>query len=704
MDFILNNLLDNKIEFLKGVGPKRAAILNKELNIYTYNDLLNYFPFRHIDKSRIYNVTEIDNDNIYYQIAGRIDNIKSFGSPRLTRITANLTDETGTIELVWFKGLKWIKTRFLPNQKYLLFGKASSFNNKFNFVHPDIEDFNPDDFTQGESLQGVYNTTEMMKTQGLGTKSIAKLVKTLLFQVKESIQEVFPKYILEKETLISRSAAYFNIHLPSDPHQLQLSVNRLKFEEHFFFQLQLLHNKKNRELYVKGYPFKVVGKYFNDFYANHLPFPLTNAQKRVIREIRQDLGAGTQMNRLLQGDVGSGKTIVALMVMLIALDNGFQAALMAPTEILAAQHLDTIQKLLENMPVEIALLTGSTKARQRKIIHEGLQSSKLQILIGTHALIEENVQFKQLGITVIDEQHRFGVAQRARMQEKHDIPPHILVMTATPIPRTLAMTQYGDLNNSRIDEMPPGRKMVETRHLYQNQRLQMIGFLKKQIGYGRQIYIVYPLIRESEKLDLINLMEGYESLLRDFPEPDYRICMVHGQMKAADKDFEMQRFVKGQAHIMVATTVIEVGVNIPNASVMVIEHADRFGLSQLHQLRGRVGRGADQSYCLLMTDFKLTAEAKRRMATMVRTNDGFEIAEVDLQLRGPGETQGTRQSGQIEFKLGNLLQDEKLIKYVRHLVNQILDDDPQLLKPDNQILKSHFEKIFKKTFDWSRIS
>jgi ATP-dependent DNA helicase RecG len=431
---------------------------------------------------------------------------------------------------------------------------------------------------------------------------------------------------------------------------------------------------------------------------------LTNAQKRVIKEIRHDLGAGTQMNRLLQGDVGSGKTIVALMVMLIALDNGYQAALMAPTEILAAQHLQTIQTLLEKMPVEIALLTGSTKAKQRKIIHEGLQNGTLQILIGTHALIEENVQFKQLGITIIDEQHRFGVAQRARMQEKNDIPPHILVMTATPIPRTLAMTQYGDLNNSRIDEMPPGRKMVETRHLYQHQRLQMIGFLKKQIAIGRQIYIVYPLIHESEKLDLINLMEGYESLLRDFPEPDYRICMVHGQMKAADKDFEMQRFVKGQAHIMVATTVIEVGVNIPNASVMVIEHADRFGLSQLHQLRGRVGRGADQSYCLLMTDFKLTAEAKKRMATMVRTNDGFEIAEVDLQLRGPGETQGTRQSGQIEFKLGNLLQDEKLIKYVRHLVNQMLDEDPQLLKPENQIMKTHFEKIFKKTFDWSRIS
>lgn len=700
----MNNLLENKIEFLKGVGPRRAVVLNKELNIFTFGDLLNYFPFRHIDKSRIHTVVEIDNDNVYYQLAGRIENMKSFGSPRITRITATLTDETGSIELVWFKGLKWIRSRFLPQQKYLLFGKASAFNNKFNFVHPDIEDFIPEDFTQGESLQGVYNSTETMKSQGLGTKQIARLVKTLLFQVKDMIAEVFPQYILDNEKLISRSTAYFNIHLPSDSMMLRSAVNRLKFEEHFFFQLQLLHNKKNRELYIKGFPFSVIGNYFNDFYNNHLPFPLTNAQKRVIKEIRIDLGSGTQMNRLLQGDVGSGKTIVALMVMLIALDNGYQAAMMAPTEILAAQHLETIQKLLEKMPVEIALLTGSTKAKQRKIIHEDLQSGKLQILIGTHALIEENVQFKQLGITIIDEQHRFGVAQRARMQEKNNTPPHILVMTATPIPRTLAMTQYGDLNNSRIDEMPPGRKMVETRHLYQNQRLQMIGFLKKQIAAGRQIYIVYPLIRESEKLDLINLMEGYESLLRDFPEPDYRICMVHGQMKAADKDFEMQRFVKGQAHIMVATTVIEVGVNIPNASVMVIEHADRFGLSQLHQLRGRVGRGADQSYCLLMTDFKLTAEAKKRMATLVRTNDGFEIAEVDLQLRGPGETQGTRQSGQIEFKLGNLLQDEKLIKHVRQLVNQLLDDDPQLLNQENQVMKEHFEKIFKKTFDWSRIS
>ncbi len=698
------SLLDTKIEFLKGVGPKRAAFLNKELNIFTFNDLLNYFPFRHIDKSRIYKVSEIVDDSIYYQLVGKVDNVKSFGSPRITRITASFTDESGSIELVWFKGLKWIKSRFICQQKYLLFGKASVFNNMYNFVHPDIDDYNPEDFTQGESLQGVYYSTETLKTQGLGSRQIAKLIKTLLFQVKDHIQEVLPKYILDNEVLTQRAEAFWNIHLPAGTQDLNRSVKRLKFEEYFFFQLQILHNKKNRELYVKGYPFKVVGSYFNDFYANYLPFQLTEAQKRVIKEIRLDLGSGMQMNRLLQGDVGSGKTIVALMVMLIALDNGFQAALMAPTEILANQHYISICALLEKMPVEIALLTGSTKAKHRNIIHENLQNGKLQILIGTHALIEENVQFHHLGITIIDEQHRFGVAQRARMQEKNEYPPHILVMTATPIPRTLAMTQYGDLNQSRIDELPPGRKPVETIHLFQNQRLKMLGFIRKQIAAGRQIYIVYPLIRESEKLDLIHLEEGYESLLRDFPEPEYRICMVHGQMKAADKDFEMQRFVKGQAHIMVATTVIEVGVNISNASVMVIEHADRFGLSQLHQLRGRVGRGADQSYCLLMTDFKLTGEAKSRMATMVRTNDGFEIAEVDLQLRGPGETQGTRQSGQLEFKLGNLLQDENLIKNIRGLVNQLLDVDPQLLRPENQITKEHFEKLFKKTFDWSRVS
>jgi ATP-dependent DNA helicase RecG len=697
-------LLENKIEFLKGVGPKRALLLNKELNIFTFDDLLNYFPFRYIDKSRIYKATEIDNDNVYYQLAGTVDQIKQIGNGHAGRITARFNDDSGSIELVWFKGLKWIKTRFEPGKKYIVFGKASVFSNRFNFVHPEIEDYNPEDFTQGESLQGVYNSTEKMKNQGLGTRQIAKLIKTLLFSVHETIGEVFPTYLIDQEKLMSRKDAYWNIHLPADSTQLQFAIQRLKFEEHFFFQLHVLHNKKNREEYIKGFRFGVVGNYFNEFYNNHMPFSLTEAQKRVIREIRTDLGSGQQMNRLLQGDVGSGKTIVALMIMLLALDNGFQAALMAPTEILANQHYIGIRELLNKMQIEVALLTGSTKLAQRRILHEGLQSGRIQIIIGTHALIEDNVQFKQLGLIIIDEQHRFGVAQRARMLEKNDTPPHFLVMTATPIPRTLAMTQYGDLNQSRIDELPPGRKAVETFHLYHNQRLKMIGFLRKKIAEGRQVYVVYPLIRESEKMDLINLMEGFESLLRDFPEPEYRICMVHGQMKSADKEFEMQRFVKGQAHIMVATTVIEVGVNIPNASVMVIEHADRFGLSQLHQLRGRVGRGADQSYCMLMTDFKLTTDARSRMETMVRTNDGFEIAEADLQLRGPGDTQGTRQSGQIEFKLGNLLLDEALIKSVRQTVNQLLDADPALNSPEHQSMKERFRQIFKKTYDWSRIS
>lgn len=697
------SLLDKKIEFLKGVGPKKALLLQKELQVYTYSDLLHCFPFRYVDKSMIHKAADIADETVYYQLVGKVSNLKTHGAPRATRITATFTDESGSIELVWFKGLSWVKTRFQPGKSYVIFGKASVFNNKFNFVHPEVEDYNPDDFTLGESLQGVYNTTEPLKNSGLGTRQLAKLIKTLLFQVQGYIPEVLPEAILEKNKLISREQALFNIHLPADSSILQQSVTRLKFEEYFFFQLQLLRNKMQHDQVIRGFTFSKVGGLFNDFYAHHLPFPLTNAQKRVIREIRSDLGSGRQMNRLLQGDVGSGKTIVALMVMLLALDNGYQAALMAPTEILATQHYESLRSLLEKMPVKIALLTGSTKPAARKVIHRELQDGRLNILIGTHALIEEAVVFQKLGLVVIDEQHRFGVAQRARMYEKSQVPPHILVMTATPIPRTLAMTQYGDLDYSQIDELPPGRKPIETLHLYHEKRLRMIGFLKKQIALGRQVYIVYPLIKESEKLDLINLNEGYQALLRDFPEPEYRICVVHGQLKTEDKEFEMQRFIKGQAHIMVATTVIEVGVNIPNASVMVIEHADRFGLSQLHQLRGRVGRGADQSYCILMTDFKLTADGRKRMQTMVETTDGFKIAEVDLQLRGPGETQGTRQSGALAFKLGNLAADEALIKLVRSTVTQLLEGDPKLQQPEHERTRRHFEQLFSKQFDWSLI-
>jgi ATP-dependent DNA helicase RecG len=699
----LQDILSNKIEFLKGVGPKRAAVLNKEAGIITFDDLLNYFPFRYIDKSRIYKIAEINNDNTYYQLVGTISNMKSHGAARASRITAHFRDDSGSIELVWFKGLKWIKDKFEPGKEYLLFGKATVFNNKFNFVHPDIELLNPDDISQGESLQGVYPTTENMKNQGLGTKQLVRLIKTLLVQVKDLIPEALPAYLINQQKLMPRADAYYNIHLPDNSRSMQQAINRLKFEEHFLFQLQLLGTKKKREMTSPGFVFTSVGKYFNDFYAKQLPFELTEAQKRVIREIRHDLGRGRQMNRLLQGDVGSGKTIVALMCMLLALDNGFQAALMAPTEILANQHFASISKLLNGMPVEVALLTGSTKAAARRKIDAELKSGSLNIIIGTHALIEETVVFDKLGLVIIDEQHRFGVAQRARFWEKSEMPPHILVMTATPIPRTLAMTQYGDLDTSRIDELPPGRKSIVTKHLYQNQRLKAIGFLKQQIAEGRQVYIVYPLIKESQKLDLINLTEGLQALERDFPAPEYQICQVHGQMKAEDKEWEMQRFIKRQAHIMVATTVIEVGVDIPNASVMVIEHADRFGLAQLHQLRGRVGRGAEQSYCLLITDFNLTADGRKRMETMVRTNDGFEIAEVDLELRGPGETQGTRQSGQLEFKLGNLIKDEKLIKHCRSLAGKLLEDDPRLQKTEHWQLKKQLEKQFKSNFDWSLV-
>ena len=699
----MSDLLQTKIEYLKGVGPKRAELLNKELGVFTFHDLLDYFPFRYIDRSQIHKVRQICDDTVYYQLVGTVSNMQTFGNPRVTRITATFTDETGSIELVWFKGLKWIKNRFLPGKKYLIFGKASVFNNRFNFTHPDVEDYDPNDVVVGEALQGVYNTTEKMKNAGLGTKQLAKLIKTCVLQVWNLIPEVLPESLVLHDKLLPRREAYYKIHLPSNSNDIQRATARLKYEEHFFFQLRLLIHKKDRERNTKSVVFQTVGNYFNTFYKEHLPFPLTNAQKRVIREIRADLKSGHQMNRLLQGDVGSGKTIVALMVMLLALDNGFQAALMAPTEILATQHLETLRAQLEGMNVHFALLTGSTKNSERKQILADLASGDLQIIIGTHALIEDTVVFRNLGLCIIDEQHRFGVAQRASFWDKTKFPPHTLVMTATPIPRTLAMTQYGDLDVSKIDELPPGRKPVKTVHVFQEQRLNIIGFMKKQIAEGHQIYVVYPLIKESEKMDLINLQEGYEAMLRDFPEPDYHISVVHGQMKADDKDWEMQRFVRGETHIMIATTVIEVGVNVPNASVMIIENANRFGLSQLHQLRGRVGRGAEQSYCVLITDHKLTGEGKKRMETMVRTNDGFEIAEADLQLRGPGETQGTRQSGMIEMKIGDFQHDEPIIRHTRRMANLLLDSDPTLSKPEHYATKTYFSQQFERDFDWSRI-
>lgn len=697
------NLLQTNISYLKGVGPRRAELLGKELKVFTFQDMLNQFPFRYVDKSQIHKVSQVCDDVVYYQLIGTVTNVQLVGTPRATRATAWFTDDTGSIELVFFRGLKWIKDRFKPGVKYVLFGKASEFNHNYNFVHPDIEEYHPNDPLVGEGLQGVYNTTEKLKDNGLGTRQIAKMQRQILQQVMDVIPETLPEWLLRRENLIPRKYAYYQIHIPSNNLEIMQATRRLKYEEHLFFQLRWLRAKKRRESLRQGYVFETVGDYFNDFYKNHLPFPLTNAQKRVIREIRVDLGSGHQMNRLLQGDVGSGKTIVALMVMLLALDNGYQACMMAPTEILATQHYATLRALLKDMPVSFALLTGSTKTKERREIYRSLEDGSLQIVVGTHALIEEKVVFKHLGLAIIDEQHRFGVEQRSRFWDKTEKPPHTLVMTATPIPRTLAMTQYGDLDVSKIDELPPGRKPVQTFHLYDDDRYRIMMFMKQQIAKGRQVYVVYPLIKESEKTDMIALQEGYEALLRDFPEPEYKISVCHGQLKPEDKDFEMQRFVTRNTQIMVATTVIEVGVNVPNASVMVIENANRFGLSQLHQLRGRVGRGADQSFCILVTDHKLTADGKKRMDTMCQTNDGFEIAEVDLELRGPGETSGLRQSGQIEMMIGDLQKDGELIPQVREAAIMLLNDDPRLAKPENRMLREHYKELFAQSFDWSQI-
>ena len=697
------NLLHTNISYLKGVGPKKAEILGKELKVFTFMDMLNQFPFRYIDKSQIHQVAQVNDDVVYYQLIGTISNVQLIGAPRATRATARFTDDSGSIEIVFFRGLKWIKNRFKPGVKYVLFGKASEFNHNYNFVHPEIEEYNPHDPLVGEGLQGVYNTTEKMKDHGLGTRQIAKLQRQILQQVIDLIPETLPANLLQQEQLIPRKYAYYQIHVPANNIEIQQATRRLKYEEHLFFQLKLLRSKKRRESLMQGYVFGQVGDYFNTFYSKHLPFPLTNAQKRVIREIRIDLGSGHQMNRLLQGDVGSGKTIVALMVMLLALDNGYQACMMAPTEILATQHYATLKEQLKDMPVKFALLTGSTKTKERREIYSGLEDGSLQIIVGTHALIEEKVVFKNLGLAIIDEQHRFGVEQRSKFWEKTEKPPHTLVMTATPIPRTLAMTQYGDLDVSKIDELPPGRKPVETYHVYDDDRYRIMMFMKQQIAKGRQIYVVYPLIKESEKTDMIALQEGYEALLRDFPEPEYKISVCHGQLKPEDKDFEMQRFITKNTQIMVATTVIEVGVNVPNATVMIIENANRFGLSQLHQLRGRVGRGAEQSYCILVTDHKLTADGKTRMKTMCATNDGFQIAEVDLELRGPGETGGLRQSGQIEMLIGDLQKDGALIPQVREAAIRLLNDDPKLIKPENRMLREHYKELFAQAFDWSQI-
>ncbi|SEO66446.1 ATP-dependent DNA helicase RecG [Mucilaginibacter gossypiicola] len=698
------NPFQTPLVYLKGVGQSRAEVLKKELELHTFEDLLRHFPFRYIDRTRFYKVREIREELPYVQVLARIINKEVVGEKQSRRLVVKAKDDTGIIELVWFKGINWIEKTIIPGKVYILFGKPGFFNMMPQMAHPEMELYVPGAQKQGNlSLQPVYNSTEKLKQFSLDTKGIQKLTAVLLDLHAKDIRENLPLYIINQFKLLNRADAYRNIHFPGDATLLNEALIRLKFEELFFLQLKLLKNKLLHTQKFKGNVFDKVGHYFNEFYHNKLPFTLTDPQKRVLKEIRQDTQRGIQMNRLLQGDVGSGKTVVALMSMLIAIDNGFQTCIMAPTEILATQHYQTIKGLVGDDFIEVALLTGSTKQKERKVLHQKLEDGDLKILVGTHALIEDKVQFKNLGFVVIDEQHRFGVEQRSKLWRKNIIPPHILVMTATPIPRTLAMTLYGDLDVSVIDQLPAGRKPIKTVHFYENQRLRMFGFMKQEIALGRQVYVVYPLIQESEKLDLKNLEDGIEAMSREFPKPQYQLSIVHGKMKPADKDFEMQRFIKHETQIMVATTVIEVGVNVPNASVMIIENAERFGLSQLHQLRGRVGRGAEQSYCILMSSHKLSNDGKIRLDTMVKTNNGFEISEIDLQLRGPGNIEGTQQSGVIDLKLANLATDQELLFKVRKCVETIFEKDPQLAHPENQILHHAFE-VKNAGLSWDKIS
>ena len=692
---------DTNIEFLKGVSPQKAVLFNKELEIFTYADLLQYYPFRHEDRTKFYKISEVNDELPFVQIKGVIRKIEILGASRKQRLRAYLLDETGEIELVWFKAVQWMHKNLKTGVPYVVFGKATKFASKYNIAHPELEVLTPTHEQKGY-LQPVYHSTEKLKYNFLDNKAIAKLQKVLLTQCKDKIPETLPVDIIEQFKLMSKRDAILYIHFPPSNDILSKARYRLKFEELFYVQLRLLKLKLTRQKIYKGITFKGASL-LTKFYNEHLSFDLTNAQKRVIHEIYGDMGSGKQMNRLLQGDVGSGKTIVAFICMMIAIDGGTQATMMAPTEILANQHYDGLKPFADAMGLEIALLTGSSKKKVRKVIHENLENGKLHILIGTHALLEDKVKFHQLGLAIVDEQHRFGVAQRSKLWGKNQTTyPHMLVMTATPIPRTLAMTVYGDLDVSVIDELPSGRKPIQTVHRYDANRLRVNGFIKEQMGEGRQIYIVYPLIEESEKLDLKDLMDGYESICRAFPEVP--ISIVHGKMKSEAKDYEMQRFIKGETKIMVATTVIEVGVNVPNASVMIVENAERFGLAQLHQLRGRVGRGADQSYCILMSSYKLSREARTRLATMVRTNNGFEIADVDLKLRGPGDVSGTQQSGVTDLIIADLGKDGQLLQVARTAVVALLEKDPQLEKDENAMIKRQIDRQKKSTINWSRIS
>jgi len=679
--------LQTSIEYLKGVGPNRAQLFREELQIKTFQDLLHFFPNRYIDRSTFYSVAKLPQTPTEIQLKGKIISLTTVAQKRGKRLVAKFQDESGVLELVWFRGIQWIKSSLQLHQNYVIFGRINWYKGHPTMPHPELE--LEEDFQQGVKglFYPVYPSTEKLINKGISQRLVQKLVASLLEKTLGQLGETLPQYTLQHLQLISKAEALKQIHFPASQSLLSRAQLRLKFEEFFYIQLQLILKNLQRKQKIKGHVFAEVGTNFLTFYNDQLPFRLTDAQKRVIKEIRFDLGSGRQMNRLLQGDVGSGKTIVALLCMLIAMDNGYQSTLVAPTEILAQQHFQSLQTLLENSSVQCALLTGSTPNKVRNELHEKLQSGALHILVGTHAVFEEKVKFHQLGLAVIDEQHRFGVAQRAKLWRKNDIPPHVLVMTATPIPRTLAMSIYGDLDSSVIDQLPPGRKAIKTLHRYDSNRLKVFAFLKSQIESGRQVYVVYPLINESEHMDYKDLMDGYESVSRSFPKPQFQISIVHGQMKSEDKAYEMDRFVRGETQLMVATTVIEVGVNIPNASVMVIESAERFGLSQLHQLRGRVGRGSDQSYCILMSSHKLSEDAKIRLKTMVDTNDGFEIAEVDLRLRGPGNLMGTQQSGVLQLKIADLVKDNKLLKYARDNALELLKKDPHLEAPEHQVLK-----------------
>jgi ATP-dependent DNA helicase RecG len=700
----MQQYLQQDIQFLPGVGPKRADLLREELNINTIEDLLTYYPYRYVDRSRFYKISEVTSDMPFIQIKGKIRGYASVGKGRGKRLVADFADDSGRMELVWFRGAKWIPENYPVGKELVVFGKPSVYQRKLNVVHPELDDPEKKHVVSSR-LQAVYSTTEKLKDNYLTSKAISKLMANLIKGLPQKFEETLPAWLLQKLNLVNLDSAMRQIHFPDSTDQFKRAELRLKFEELFYIQLNILQGKTQRNRRFHGNIFKTVGESFNTFYSEHLTFELTGAQKKVMKEIRRDMGSGRQMNRLLQGDVGSGKTLVALMSMLIAIDNGFQTCIMAPTEILAQQHYKSITGFLDGMDTRVELLTGSVKKSDRVPIHEGLLDGSLNILIGTHALIEDVVQFKRLGLVVIDEQHRFGVAQRARLWEKADILPHVLVMTATPIPRTLAMTLYGDLDVSVIDELPPGRKPVITQHSFDSKRLMVFGFLKKQLDLGRQAYIVYPLIKESESMDYKDLEDGLESIARAFPPPRYQISVVHGKMKPEEKEASMSHFVAGRTHIMVATTVIEVGVDVPNASIMIIESAERFGLSQLHQLRGRVGRGADQSYCILMSGYKLSDEGRQRIETMVRTNDGFEIAEVDLKLRGPGDIEGTQQSGiPFNLKIAHLGRDSQILQLARDSAELIIEEDPELQMEKNFIFAKHIKKGNPGRIDWGKIS